>query len=524
MTFNQDFVRADTDRYSWLARAREAAKLTIPTAMPEEGLRAGADIERPVHDLGTHGVTSLVNSLLTAMFPAGQIWFRKVPHFDMAREAQLSEEVRDGFRNWLFAREFAINSRLETTHYRPKMRTVFEQLLICGNALFKVEDDYRLRIFRFDQFVWRRDVSQDVRWLITKEQINPLWLTDEQLTAADLRRDELPAEADYKAWSRPKWHLYTKAALQDGGSWLIQQELNKQIINESVETVNPYMPVGFLEMPGEDYSRGFVEEWFGDLRSANALQKAVNDGMTALAKLLIAVDPASQYDPKDLELPNGRIITGRVTGGKIDGIAFLTTDKDRDFSVAKAVLDGVEKRLGRIMMLESASQPKGERVTATQIMRLAAELQSVLGGTYSQISDEIQIPFLERVEHQMVRDGKLEAMPAELRDVVNIEILTGLASLGRQGDLDRAVTALQLASQDPSAMRRLDKRYFLEVIIQALNLRASEALRPEAEVLAEEQRQMQQQLLLAGGQQLIKSTGKIAEIEAKDANQSQRST
>ncbi|HUT62023.1 MAG TPA: portal protein [Phycisphaerae bacterium] len=513
MTLKQEFERADSDRYPWLARAREAAMLTIPTAMPQAGLTPGQEIERPIHDLGAHGVTSLVNSVLTAMFPA-EIWFRKVAHADMQREAILRKDLADGFRNWLFAREYAMNCRMETTQYRPKMRSLLEQLLICGNSLFRVQDDYRLRIFRFDQFVWRRDVTGSVRRIITKEQINPLWLTDEQLALADVKRDELPGESDYRAWARPKWHLYTKDALQEDGSWLIQQELNKRIINESVETVNPYVPVGFLEMPGEDYSRGFVEEWFGSLRSANALEKAINDGMTALAKLLIAVDPASQYSPKDLELPNGKIITGRVTDGKVDGIAFLTTDKARDFTVAKAHLDDIGKRLGRVMMIESATQPTGDRVTATQIMRLATELQSVLGGTYTQIADEIQIPYVKRIEHQMERDGLLEPMPSKLADFVHIEILTGLSSLGRQADLDRALMILQMVKEIPNGLRRLDERWFIETIVQATSTRSELALRPEAEVQEEIAKEIEQQLLMQAGQQAIATAGKVAEQAA----------
>ena len=54
---------------------------------------------------------------------------------------------------------------------------------------------------------------------------------------------------------------------------------------------NPFIPLRFIRIDGEDYGRGFIEEYIGDLRSLEALTQAIVQGSAASAKVLFLVRP-----------------------------------------------------------------------------------------------------------------------------------------------------------------------------------------------------------------------------------------
>ncbi|WP_268095234.1 portal protein [Escherichia coli] len=123
-----------------------------------------------------------------------------------------------------------------------------------------------------------------------------------------------------------------------------------------------------------------------------------------------------------------------------------------DFSVAKAVSEQIEGRLSYAFMLNSAVQRTGERVTAEEIRYVASELEDTLGGVYSILSQELQLPMVRVLLKQLQATNQIPELPKE---AVEPTISTGMEALGRGQDLDKlerciaAWSALAPMQNDP---------------------------------------------------------------------------
>ena len=507
MTLKAEFEAQDAKRANVTERVRECAAFTIPWVLPEENTKGTDTILQPYQSLGSSGIENLVGKLVGSLFPTGTPWWSTVPSAQ-ARTSDLSPEDMEAFKATLLARDLLIESKLDDTNYRIAQRAVLENVMVAGNSLAFLTRDYMLKTFRFDQYVQRRAGGR-LSWVIASEQVDVTSLPDETIAAAALDREKLMAgEPADRIQS-----LYTKAEWQRGGSWVITQEINEHQVKTSEEPVSPFFSVGYRELAGEDYSRGFVEARLGDLRSFNGLAGAILDLTIAAARLVPVYDPAKGWTTADLTSPNGQPRAGRVDGSTPNGIGFLQSNKHNDISVAMTYSQMIEKRLAKAMLLESSAQPTGERVTAAQIMRIARELEGALGGVYTHIAEEIQKPFLNRVIWQMERDKLLVPLPANAK-AHELSILTGIEALRRQAELDRLLLAMQVLGPIPGAMQRIKFELLADRILRLLGINTPELIKTPEELEAELEKQRQAGLDTAASEQAIKSIGAIAENSA----------
>lgn len=75
--------------------------------------------------------------------------------------------------------------------------------------------------------------------------------------------------------------------------------------------------------------------------------------------------------------------------------------------IAKMTADAIESRLSYAFMLNSAVQRSGERVTAEEIRYVANELEDTLGGIYSILSQELQLPLANTLLNILSKRVKL---------------------------------------------------------------------------------------------------------------------
>ena len=177
----------------------------------------------------------------------------------------------------------------------------------------------------------------------------------------------------------------------------------------------------------------------------------------------------------------------------------MQVGKQGDFAVAQQAMQRIEARLADAFLMASSVQRQAERVTAAEINLLAQELENSLGGTYSILSQEFQIPFLKRRMHMMVRSGKVKALPQKL---VKPKIVTGIQGLGRGNDRNKLIEFIGTVAQalGPDVMRQFVnvdeavKRLATSIGIDTTNLIKS----PE-QIAAEQQQAQQQQLIQSLG-------------------------
>lgn len=81
--------------------------------------------------------------------------------------------------------------------------------------------------------------------------------------------------------------------------------------------------------------------------------------------------------------------------------------QDTRYADCKMTADAIESRLSYAFMLNSAVQRSGERVTAEEIRYVANELEDTLGGIYSILSQELQLPLANTLLNILSKRVKL---------------------------------------------------------------------------------------------------------------------
>jgi hypothetical protein len=200
------------------------------------------------------------------------------------------------------------------------------------------------------------------------------------------------------------------------------------------------------------------------------------------------VNPNGTTTQKDLaDSPNGSIVSGNATD-----VSTLQLEKFNDFRIAQETGNGIEERLSFAFLLNSAVQRNAERVTAEEIRYVANELETALGGVYSTLSQEFQLPLVNILLKHLEDANKMPKLP---EGVVKPKIVTGLGALGRTQDLEklRAFAGLARELADPSIAAEINVGDALSRAAAALDM-DTQGLVKTADQKAQEQQAAQQEV------------------------------
>ena len=474
------------NREVFLERARDSSELTLPTLIPPKSASNVTRYPTPYQGIGARGVNNLASKLLLALLPPNSPFFRmKIDDYvikELEGEQQLKTEIESG----LSQIERAIMTDIELNADRVAVFEALKHLIIAGNVLLYVGEE-GLRVFSLERYVCKRDPMGNVLEIVTKESLAPSSLPEEIVEAVKARLD-----SDEKTVE-----LYTHV-YKEKNKWSVYQEVKGIELPKSRGTfpldATPYIPLRWNRVDGEDYGRGFVEEYYGDLKSLEGLTKAIVEGSAAASKVLFMVSPNGTTRARKLaESPNGAIIEGQASD-----VSVLQLNKFADFRIAYDAMRGIEQRLQLSFLLNASVQRDAERVTAEEIRYMAQELEDTLGGVYSILSQEFQLPYVMRKMRVMEKGNKLPQLP---KNTVRPSIITGLEALGRGNDKNKLISFLSTLAQTLGA----------DVIQQFVNipdaikrLATSEGIDPEGLIKSQEQiqQEMQQQQLLQAAQNI----------------------
>lgn len=419
------YQRLSTDRDPYLMRARESALYTIPSLFPPLGSNGTNKLYSPYQSLGARGINTLAAKLLLTLLPPNSPFFRYVLSDAVIAELTGRDDVRGDIENSLGAMEREVMSEVETSAMRAPVFECFKQLLVAGNCLIYFPDKGPVKTLRLDRFVVSRDPLGNLTEVITHEDMSPDNVPEE-LRA--LVSKQSPVNTGTTSTTLPTIPLYTRAKLADG-QWNISQELNDVPVPGSSFTRPkdklPYLALRFVPVSGESYGRGYIEEYIGDLKSLEGLSKAIVQGAAAAAKVLFLVRPNSTTSMKTLAQSE----TGDIREGNKEDVTVLQMEKYADFRVAKETIDSLKESLSFAFMLNTAVQRKGERVTAEEIRYMANELESALGGIYSTLAQDFQMPLLNLIQWRLQKEGRLPKLPG-----VKPSPITGMEAIGRGQD------------------------------------------------------------------------------------------
>lgn len=513
VTLKSNFEKEDGNRGALMERLRQCAIYTIPHVLPRFDERVDDDQTQTYQSLGSHGTELLTGNLVTTIFPPGVVWgYESIPR-SIRDSGELDEQTLLDYEALLDSRGATIIEHLEAINYRSKMRTSIEHDLVVGNSLLSLDgnhkEGYSLKNYRLDHWIVKRDGSGKVIYAIVREAIDPLNLKDEQLQASQLDPVKLRGQSPDERIQ----NLYTRVSWQPRENhWLIEQEINGLIFAVSEERVSPFIISQYIPVPGSDYGRGHAERSKGDLRALNALVKANLQIASALAMLTLVVDPSSGHTPTRIkEARDGDVLVGPVENGIARGIGFIQSQKHQDSAMVQALSQSVENRLSKSYLIESALQPIGERVTAFQVGRIARELEIGLGGIYSNIADQKQKPLWQRMAFLLERDGVIPMLDT---DAVSTQMITGLAALSRDGELQRILSALQtLSLLGDELTKRLNVEGLIQKVFSNLNVDPRTLIKTQEQIQEEQDAQIQQ----TAADQTIQSIGNVAEQLAAQA-------
>ena len=419
-----------TKRSQFLKEASDAADLTIPYLISEfdespSGMRRTST---PWQSVGAKGVVTLASKLMLALLPPQTSFFKL-----QVDDSQLSEYFPPEARSEIdlsFAKiERTILESIAASDDRVVVHQALQHLVVGGNALIFMGKT-GLKLFPLSRYVVERDGNGNVIEIVTKERINKKLIEGMLPKDSDAYDKETSANDEgYGEIDDKQCDVYTHVTRQNN-RFLWHQEVFGKILNKSlskspVETT-PWLPLRFNTVDGENYGRGRVGQFIGDLKSLEALSQAIVEGSAAAAKVVFTVSPSSTTKPATLaKAGNGAIVQGRP-----DDIGVVQVGKTADFSTALQMMGSLESRLAEAFLIMNIRQ--SERTTAEEVRMTQMELEQQLGGLFSLLTVEFLVPYLNRKLDVFQKAGDIPRIPKKL---VKPTIVAGINSLGRGQDV-----------------------------------------------------------------------------------------
>jgi hypothetical protein len=428
------------DRLMFLTRARRCSLLTIPTLVPPEGHGPATVYATPYQSVGAQGVNNLASKLLLALLPNSPFFRLQLDDFVLNKLTQGDTAATSQVDKTLNRMERAVMTEVESIGLRAPIFEVLKQLIVGGNALLYLPASGRPRVFKLDSYVVQRDPYGNLMRAIMREEVSVDLLSAADKASVETQEGD-SGDDDPSQGSVDTAVVYTHY-YRDGNLFRVHQEVNGKVLPGSGGMFpvdkGPVMALRWSTVDGEDYGRGYVEEYLGDLVTLEALMQAIIQGAAASARLLILVSPNGTTRLKDVtEAPNGAAVAGAATD-----VTMLQTNKGGDFAVAQNTVAAIVERLSYAFMLV-ASQRNAERVTAEEVRYMANQLETALGGVYSVLAQDLQLPLAVRLMDRMTKQKRLPKLP---KGIVTPTVVTGLDALGRGNDLDKLsqlATAIQ---------------------------------------------------------------------------------
>ena len=508
-------------RENVLRRAREASALTIPNVIVRSGHNETSELPTPYQSVGSRGVRNLASKFLMSLFPP-HVPFFKYSIDDLAIEeieAEAGEMGRGEIEKALSKRERLVMKEIESSYFRTAAFEAFKHLIISGNVLIFAPEDGMAQVYGLDKYVVSRDPRGTVLEVILKQSFAPSTLPPEAqqvLNSAGQHTQNLPDKTVC---------LYTGIRRTAKGRYEVIQEIAGQIIPNTrkvfEEDILPWKALRLTKIDGEDYGRGYVEDYLGDLISLEGLSQAVLEGSAISSRMITLVSPNGTTNIRDVAgAENGAVISGSP-----EEVQMLTVDSRVNLSVAQQQMQALVQQLSYAFLMNSAVQRQAERVTAQEIRFMAQELESALGGMYSLLALEFQLPVVRLFENRMEKNRKVPPLP---KDVTMPKIVTGLDALGRGQDLQNLDAFLIGLGElmGPEIQKYLNFGEYIARRGAALGIDLEKLIKSDEEIAEVEQQAQMMGLAQNMGPQAIQAfaqiQGKQVEAEGKQAVEAQK--
>ena len=321
------YNKLSSGRTQFLDMAVECSELTLPYLITrDDNFKGKRQLLQPWQSVGAKAVVTLAAKLMLATLPPQTSFFKLQVRDDKLGET-LDPQIRTELDLSFSKIERLIMDFIAASNDRVQVHQALKHLIVGGNALIFMGKD-GLKHFPLNRYVVNRDGNGNVIEIVTKEMIS------RKVLGIELPK---PPEAGPNAPDsyEDDAEVYTCVKIdEDSGRWIWHQEVDDMILPGSRSTApknaSPWLVLRFNTVDGEDYGRGRVEEFIGDLRSLDGLSQALVEGASVASKVIFLVSPSSTTKPQTLsKAGNGAIIQGRP-----EDVGVVQVGKTADFATA----------------------------------------------------------------------------------------------------------------------------------------------------------------------------------------------
>lgn len=500
------YMQLSSDRTIFLDTARECARVSLPYLIPPTGTYSGQTLPTPWQSMGAKGVNVMASKLMLSLFPVNTSFFKlQINDGEFTKDPQLDAKAKTEIDQSLSRMERVVNQHLAESQDRVVLFQAMKHLVTAGNVLVFLGPK-KTKIYPIDRYVCSRDGNGDAMEILTVESVHRSLLPREFQVGNETLPNHTGAESQSPVSDvlvgEEEVAVYTWATCKDG-RWKWHQEADGRIIpgteGSAIKTQTPWLPLRFNVVDGEDYGRGRIEEYLGDLKSLEGLMQALVEGSAASAKVVFLVAPSATVKPSDLaKARNGAMITGRP-----EDVSVIQVDKRADFQTVLQMIQMLTQRLSEAFLVMNVRD--SERTTAEEIRATQQELNEQLGGNLGNLTTDLLQPYLRRKLFILQRDKQLPTLP---KGVIFPTVVTGIEGIGRGQDREALGVFLTTLQQTlgPEAIQQFVN---LEEVVK--RLASSVGIDTLGLIKTQQDRQQEQQRALeqAKEQSLTDQTGQI---------------
>lgn len=492
---------------SVIEKCRQYAQYTLPGLFIDP-LVQQQSVQHDFQSVGGLLLNHLGAKVTRALFPPGVPFFKNVASEDLKRTAT-EKGVSDGeLDNKLNQVDNQATDRLFLNSSTAQLTNIIKLLAMTGNMLmYRDKETAAIRFWTIHSYSVRRISNGEWRCVVLKEQFQldelPESIRNDYLSKKPGQKDRLHSQID----------LYTKIERQMGS-------VNPRIVvTTEIDGVRcgpessypahlcPWVVATWNLSPGEHYGRGMVEDYTGDFAKLSLLSEQLGLYELEALSLLNLVDEAAggivdEYQEAD---------TGDFVRGKTGGI---TSYERGDYNKINAVNGGLQQVIQRLSMafLYSGNTRDAERVTAEEIRQTANEAEQMLGGVYSLLAEQLQMPLAYLVTAE-VSDTVMAGLVTRS---YKPQILTGIPALTQAVLVQNLLEFSQTAAVVVPALIQLDDRVdrykLLDVLYSSKNIDTStifkspQQMQADAELKAQAAAQAQADTSVLGQAPAIQQT------------------
>ena len=502
-----------TDRRQFLDKAVDCSKLTLPYLIQDD------TSSRPTHEtlnipwqsVGSKCVVGLAAKLMLAILPPQGTFFKLQVRDDKLGE-DIPPQAKSELELSLSKMERMVMDYIAAANDRVVIHQALKHLIVGGNALLFMSKD-GIKNYPLNRYVVNRDGNGNVLEIVTKELIS------RDVLGYDLPKKQPNTGIDETTAGThtDDVEVYTCVKLENG-RWVWYQEVEDMIIPGSRSTApknaSPWLVLTFNSVDGEQYGRGRVEEFLGDLKSLEGLSQALVEGAAAASKVIFLVSPSSTTKPATIaKAGNGAIVQGRA-----EDVQVVQVGKTADFSTAANMAQTIERRLLEAFLVMNVRN--AERVTAEEVRLTQLELEQQLGGIFSLLTTSFLIPYLDRTLLVLQRSNELPKLP---KDVIRPTIVAGVNALGRGQDREALTMFMQTiaGTVGPEAMMKyVNPMEAIKRLAAAQGIDVLNLIKTEEQMAQEKQQQMQ----MKQQQTLLEQAGQFANSPIADPSKQMQPT